>query len=102
MLESVDKEEQRKAKRLILRRLYPGLREAHDDEVNAVIKKMSAVYPGLAVNQNPFTMGADAMDGLRPPSGTYVGSGVFPTGQGIGQSEAFIGTPYSGSVVRGF
>jgi len=101
MMESVDKEEQRKIKRLILRRLYPGLRESDDNEVNAVIKKMSAVFPGTSMEQSPFTMGAETMDAFRGPGNeTYVGTGLYPSA--IVQGGVRLPASSSGGVVREF
>lgn len=99
---SVNMEDQRRAKRLILRRLYPGLMESSDEEINAIIKNMSPVYPGSAVQQNPFTMGASVMDTMRPQGGeTYVGSGVFPSSQ-MGQGFVPLGDASARGAVRGF
>lgn len=101
MMEPETAIEQRKAKRLILRRLYPGLREADDNELNAIIGKMSAVYPGTKMEQSPFTMGAETMDRFRGPgSETYVGSGLFPSA--IMQGGVRVPSSDSGGVVRGF
>jgi hypothetical protein len=80
LTQSDEMKEQRKVKTLILRRLYPGLRDAPKQTLDQIIDKMSMIYPGSSVSEGVFNITRSNVETYRRRQN---GSVVGPPGTGL-------------------